>query len=124
MSAKTILLVEDHRDSRDLHSTLLQSFGFEVVEAGDGREGVRLAHKHKPDVIVMDLNLPFMNGWEATRALKSDAETAHIPVIAVSAHAHALDVERAKAAGCDSFLAKPCTPTELARKIHRMVPEV
>lgn len=123
MLMKTVLLVEDHRDSRDVYGTVLRHFGYRVVEAKDGGEGVRLAQEHKPDVIVMDLQLPVVDGWQATQALKADSATAHIPVIGVSVHVQAVDQDRAQAVGCDSFLAKPCEPSRLLGEIRQVLPE-
>jgi CheY-like chemotaxis protein len=122
MTTKTILLIEDHRDSREVYGAMLRYSGYRVVEAKDGGEGVRLAQEHRPDVILMDLQLPLVDGWRATEVLKADPETAHIPVIAVSAHAHQWDRERAIAAGCDGFLAKPYEPSRLVQEIQRILP--
>ena len=118
---KTILLVDDHGDSRYVYSTVLRHSGYRVVEAKDGGEGVQLAQQHKPDVVVMDLQLPFMDGYQATEVLKADPETAHIPVVAVSVHSRDVDQARAQAVGCDSFLAKPCEPTRLVQEIRRVL---
>ena len=123
MSTQTILLIEDHRDSREVYGTVLRHSGYQVVEAKDGAEGVRLAKQQRPDVIVMDLRLPLVDGWRATGKLKADPETAHIPVIAVSVHTQTWDRDRAEAAGCASFLAKPCEPTRLVQEIRRILPQ-
>ena len=102
-----ILVVEDSPDIRALVRMLLESAGHEVLTAADGREGVSLTRSRKPDLVLMDLSLPVLSGWEATREIKSDPATARIPVIAVTAHAMQGDRERALAAGCDGFVAKP-----------------
>ena len=102
-----ILVVEDSPDIRVLIRMLLEPAGHDVVTAGDGREGVETAKRESPDLVLMDLSLPVLSGWEATRQIKSDPETADITVIAVTAHAMQGDRERALAAGCDGFLSKP-----------------
>jgi two-component system cell cycle response regulator DivK len=104
---KTVLLVEDSEDNRGIIRELAEWMEFDLLEAGDGESGVRLAHEHKPDLVLMDLSLPVMNGWEATRLLKADPATARIPVVALTAHAMEGDEERALAAGCDAYVAKP-----------------
>jgi len=112
-----ILLVEDNDMNRDMLGRRLLRRGYEVVFAADGREGVRQAVAEKPDLILMDLSLPVMDGWQATRLLKADPATSAIPVIALTAHAMARDRESALAAGCDEFETKP---VELECLIERM----
>ena len=102
-----ILVVEDSPDIRELVRVLLENAGHEVMTASDGQEGVALARQHRPNLVLMDLSLPVLSGWEATREIKADPGTAAIPVIAVTAHAMQGDRERALAAGCDGFVAKP-----------------
>jgi len=102
-----ILVVEDSPDIRELVRVLLESAGHEVLTASDGQEGVALARERHPNLVLMDLSLPVVSGWEATREIKADPATASIPVIAVTAHAMQGDRERALAAGCDGFVAKP-----------------
>ena len=102
-----ILVVEDSPDIRVLVRMLLEAAGHEVLTASDGREGVETAKRERPDLVLMDLSLPVMSGWEATKALKETPETASIPVVAVTAHAMHGDRERALAAGCDGFIPKP-----------------
>lgn len=121
MDAKTILLIEDHRDTRDVYATLLRQAGFRVLEASDGGEGVRLAREHSPALVVTDLGLPFVDGWQATELLKQDSTTAHIPVIAVTTHVQDFYRGRAQAVGCDSLLAKPCPPAVLLEEIRRLI---
>ena len=96
--------------------------GFEVDTAGNGREAIRKARSLAPDVILMDLSLPVLDGWEATRRLKADRETSHIKVIALSAHAMAAETRRAFACGCDGFIAKPCLPDHLVDELRRVLP--
>ncbi|QDG51014.1 response regulator [Persicimonas caeni] len=103
----TILLVEDNEMNRDMLARRLQRRGYEVVIAGDGQQALDLVHDSAPDLILMDLSLPVMDGWEATRRLKADDATASIPVIALTAHALQADREKALAAGCDDFATKP-----------------
>lgn len=121
MDAKTILLIEDHRDTRDVYATLLRHACYRVLEASDGGEGVRLAREHRPDLVVTDLGLPFVDGWQTTELLKQDSATAHIPVIAVTTHVQNFYRGRAQAVGCDSLLAKPCPPAVLVEEIRRLI---
>lgn len=108
MSArKVILLVEDNADNRRLIRRLVEDFDATVIEADNGAEGVRLAQSEVPHLILMDLSLPVMDGWEATRRLKADAATRDIPVIALTAHAMDGDRDQALAAGCDDYISKP-----------------
>jgi CheY-like chemotaxis protein len=118
-----ILLVEDNEMNRDMLSRRLARNGFEIVMAVDGGEGVAMATSEKPDLILMDMSLPVMDGWEATRRVKADAATNAIPVIALTAHALVEDRERAKAAGCDEFDTKPVELPRLLEKINRLLAE-
>ena len=123
MYEKTVLLVEDDRDSRVVYGMVLRHAGFRVVEAGDGEEGILLARRHNPDVIVMDLGLPRVDGWTATAALKADPATAGIPVVAVTVHVQDFYRGRAELVGCHSFLDKPCSPSRLMGEISRILHE-
>lgn len=114
----TILLVEDNELNRDMLSRRLTRNGFRVVMAEDGQAGVDLATRERPDLILMDLSLPVMDGWEATRLLKQSADTKSIPVIALTAHAMAGDEERAFRSGCDDFDTKPVEWGRLLGKIQ------
>ncbi|HEY4129162.1 MAG TPA: response regulator [Gemmatimonadaceae bacterium] len=105
-----ILLVEDNEDNLLIYSTILRYFDFEVIEARDGCAGVDMARSEMPDLILMDVSIPLMDGWEATRRLKADPTTAHIPIIALTAHALATDQQKATEAGCDGYIAKPAEP--------------
>ena len=117
----TILLVEDHEDNRIVYRTVLEHFGYTVLEAHDGAEGVRRAREERPDLILMDISIPVMDGWEATQAIKSDPATAHIPVIALTAHALATDRMRAQEVGCDGYLAKPVEPRVVLEEVRRFL---
>jgi two-component system cell cycle response regulator DivK len=112
-----VLLVEDHDDTREAAVMYLKVQKLKVEVAVTGLEAVALTRQLKPDVVVMDLGLPGMNGWEAARQLKEDAKTRHIPIIALSAHAQYADEDRAQSAGCDLYLRKPCAPSDLVAAI-------
>jgi CheY-like chemotaxis protein len=116
-----VLVVDDFVDNREMYSEYLQFSGYRVIEATNGREAVEAATAQLPDIIIMDLSLPVMDGWEATRRLKSNARTASIPVVALTGHALAGHSKGARDAGCDSFLAKPCLPDQLVVEIKRML---
>lgn len=116
-----ILLVEDDEMNRDMLSRRLIKRGYEVEIATDGEQGVEMARSDGFDLILMDMSLPVMDGWTATRTLKADEETARIPVIALTAHAMAGDQEKALAAGCDDFDTKPVELSRLLGKIEALV---
>ena len=113
-----ILLVEDNEMNRDMLSRRLERKGHIVTCAVDGQEGLELARAEKPDLILMDMSLPVLDGWEATRQLKADAATKTIPVIALTAHVMASDEQKARAAGCDDFDTKPVEFSRLLAKIE------
>ena len=113
-----ILLVEDNEMNRDMLSRRLQRKGFEVVIAVDGQSGVEIASSSKPDLILMDLSLPVIDGWEATRRIKADPATQGIPVIALTAHAMTGDEQKALEAGCDDYDIKPVNLQRLLGKIE------
>jgi CheY-like chemotaxis protein len=115
-----ILLVEDNEMNRDMLARRLQRRGFEVVVAVDGYEGITLAETEAPDAILMDMSLPELDGWEATRRLKAAETTRSIPVIALTAHALSGDRDRALAAGCDEYETKPIELTRLIAKIEAL----
>lgn len=115
-----ILLVEDNEDNRDMLSRRLERKDFIVSLAVDGEEGVNKAKVEMPDLILMDMSLPVMDGWEATKNLKKIPETANIPVIALTAHAMSSDREKAMEAGCDDYDTKPVDFTRLLEKISRL----
>jgi CheY-like chemotaxis protein len=120
-----ILLVEDNAMNRDMLSRRLLRSGYVVAMAVDGREGIAMAHAERPDLILMDLSLPGIDGWEATRLLKSDDATRRIPVIALTAHAMSSDRQRAIEAGCDDYDTKPIDYQRLLLKIESALsPEI
>ena len=116
-----VLLVEDNEMNRDMLSRRLTRRGFEVVSAVDGQQGVDLARSEKPDIILMDMNLPVMDGWEATRRVKSDYDTRNVLVIGLTAHAMSGDREKALAAGCDEYDTKPVEIDRLIAKIEQLL---
>jgi len=116
-----ILIVEDNELSRDMLSRRLRRKGYEVLVATDGQEGIAMAQRELPDLVLMDLSLPDLDGWEATRRLKKDAKTQHIPVIALTAHAMSGDREKAIDAGCDEYDTKPIDLRRLLSKMIRFV---
>ena len=118
-----ILLVEDNDMSRDALSRRLERRGYEVLLALDGQQGIALARSAQPDLILMDLSLPEIDGWEATRCLKAEAATVHIPLIVLSSHAMAGDREKALATGCDDFDTKPVDFQRLLAKIATLLQE-
>ena len=118
-----ILYVEDNEDNITILQRRLGRLGFEVLVATDGVQGVAMAGRMKPDLILMDLSLPILDGWEATARLKAAPETKHIPVIALTSHAMVGERERALAAGCDDFDTKPVELARLLDKIRALVPE-
>jgi CheY-like chemotaxis protein len=117
----TILLVEDNELNRDMLSRRLVRKGYDVVIAEDGAKGLSAATDGKPDLILMDMSLPVLDGWEATRRLKAEPETRAIPVIALTAHAMSSDREKAVAAGCDDYDTKPVELERLLAKIERLL---
>ena len=118
---KTVLLVEDNEDNRIVYSTILQHFGYRVMEALNGEEGIAKARTEQPDLILMDISIPVIDGWEATQVLKRDPKSRRIPIIALTAHALASDREKAMEVGCDSYLAKPCEPKTVVSEVERFI---
>jgi len=116
--SKRILVIEDQQDNRQILRDLLTSADFEVIEAVDGEAGLAAAAAHKPDLILMDVQLPGIDGYEATRRLKGDALLRDVPVIAVTAHALSGAEEEARAAGCDGYISKPISPRQLLAKVR------
>jgi len=116
-----VMVVDDYPDAREMYSEYLEYCGFEVVQAANGMEALQRAIEAQPDIILMDLSLPVMDGWEATRRLKADKRTEKIPVVALTGHALAGISEGAKKAGCDSFVTKPCLPEDLVKEIRRVL---
>ena len=118
---QTVLVVDDYDDAREMYAEYLEFRGFKVETAASGAEALQKAEDAQPDLILMDLSLPGIDGWEATRRLKSSADTKNIPVVALSGHALTGSSESAKAAGCDDFLAKPCLPKDVEDRIRQML---
>ena len=116
-----VLIVEDQCDLRLLYVEHLTTSGFDVIEAVNGAEAIDHTSARLPDVVLMDLSLPVVDGWEATRRLKGDSRTAHIPVMALTAHDGSGELERATLAGCDWFIPKPCPPHALVIEIRRVL---
>jgi CheY-like chemotaxis protein len=120
-TGQTLLLVEDNEDNRIIYSTVLRHLGYRVIEAQDGVEAVELARTVQPDLILMDISIPRMDGWEATRILRGDSRTSAIPIIALTAHALADDRERAAEVGFSSYLAKPIEPRVVVAEVRRWI---
>lgn len=120
MAKKKILVVDDAEFNRDLLVQLLED-EYQVLVAVDGSEGVKKAEQEKPDLILMDLGMPVMDGWEATRRIKANSELKHIPIIAVTSHAMVGDEIQAREAGCDDYTPKPIDEDELLRKIKKFI---
>lgn len=116
-----VLLVEDQSDLRQLYARQLTISGFDVIEADNGEDAVARTSEHTPDVVLMDLSLPVVDGWEATRRLKNDERTAHIPIVALTAHDGSGELQRATRAGCDWFVPKPCPPEALIVELRRVL---
>jgi CheY-like chemotaxis protein len=118
-----ILLVEDNEMNRDMLSRRLERRGYEVIMALDGSQGVSMTISERPDLVLMDMSLPIMDGWEATKTLKDNPETKSIPIIALTAHAMAGDREKALQAGCDDYDTKPIELKRLIEKILNFLPQ-
>jgi CheY-like chemotaxis protein len=116
-----VLVVDDYQDAREMYAEYLSFSGFRVAEASNGLEAVEKAFLLQPDVILMDLSLPGMDGWAATRQLKTDERTRRIPVVALTGHALAGASDGARQAGCDAFVTKPCLPDELVLEVRRVL---
>ena len=120
--SKRILVVEDHEDNRRIMRDLLTSGGYEMIEAVTGEEGVTLAERERPDLILMDIQLPGLDGYEATRRIKANPTLRAIPIIAVTSYALSGDDAKAFEAGCDAYVTKPFSPRQLLAKIREYVP--
>ena len=116
-----VLVVEDYQDAREMYAAYLQFSGYRVAEATNGLEAIEKALEVMPDIILMDLALPQVDGWEATRRLKADDRTKHIPIVALTGHALPGHSEGARQAGCDAFVTKPCLPDALVAEIQKML---
>jgi two-component system cell cycle response regulator DivK len=120
--SKRILVIEDHEDNRRILRDLLTSAGYEPLEAVTGEEGVALAETHRPDLILMDIQLPGLDGYEATRRIKANPALRHIPIIAVTSYALSGDDVKAKEAGCDAYVTKPFSPRALLATVREYLP--
>jgi len=120
--SKLILIVEDQEDNRAILRDLLGTAGYNLIEAVDGAEAVELARRQRPDLILMDIQLPVIDGYEATRRIKANVELKSIPIIAVTSYALSGDEANARAAGCDGYVAKPFSPRQLLAKVHEYLP--
>jgi two-component system cell cycle response regulator DivK len=120
--SKCILIVEDQEDNRMILRDLLSRAGYELIEAVNGEDGVAQALKRRPDLILMDIQLPVIDGYEATRRIKSNADLKSVPVIAVTSYALSGDEMKARAAGCDAYVAKPFSPRQLLSKVQEFLP--
>ena len=118
-----ILVIEDTEDNRQIIRDLLTSVGYDLVEANDGAAGVQAAKDHRPDLILMDIQLPVMDGYQATRAIKAEASLKHIPIIAVTSYALSGDEEKTRQAGCDGYISKPFSPRNLLALIRKFLPQ-
>ena len=116
-----VLVVDDFEDTREIYAAYLRHLGYRTATAENGEEGVRLARHLKPDVVVLDLAMPVLDGWEAARQLRMSEETRAMAIIALTGHASAVNRRRAMEAGCDHFLEKPCLPEELDRFIREVL---
>jgi two-component system, cell cycle response regulator DivK len=116
--SQRILVIEDQPDNRQILRDLLTSADFEVIEAEDGEAGVAAASAHRPDLILMDIQLPGIDGYEATRRIRADAVLRAIPIIAVTSYALIGDAEKARSAGCDAYISKPYSPRQLLAKVR------
>ena len=119
---KRILVVEDQEDNRQILRDLLATTDYEVIEAENGEEALAAVAKQRPDLILMDIQLPIMDGYEATRRIKANPALQSIPIIAVTSYALSGDEEKARAAGCDDFVPKPYSPRQLLAKIRQYLP--
>ena len=117
-----VLTVEDHEDNRRIVRDLLTSVGYEVIEATTGEDGVRLAEAERPDLILMDIQLPGLDGYAATRQIKANPALRHIPIVAVTSYALSGDDLKAREAGCDAYVTKPFSPRVLLAKIREYLP--
>jgi len=121
---KRILIVEDQEDNRAIMRDVLSTAGYHLIEAPNGEDGVRLAQSERPDLILMDIQLPLVDGYEATRQIKRVDHLKSVPIIAVTSYALSGDEAKARAAGCDGYVAKPFSPRELLAKVREYLPDV
>jgi CheY-like chemotaxis protein len=119
--APLLLIVDDSMHNREMYADFLRFCGYRVLEASNGHDGLRLCKEHEPDLVLMDLSMPQMTGWEATRELKRDRRTRNIKILVLTGHAFQATRELAYEAGCDSFLTKPCPPDVLEEEVQRLL---
>ncbi len=119
--SKTILVVEDQEDNRRILRDLLQSVGFEILEATSGLEGIAMAESRRPDLVLMDIQLPGIDGYEATRRLRANPALARTPIVAVTSYALSGDADKAFDAGCDAYVTKPFSPRALLAKVRELL---
>jgi two-component system, cell cycle response regulator DivK len=120
--SKRILVVEDHEDNRQIIRDMLSATDYEIAEAENGEEAIAEVAKHRPDLILMDIQLPILDGYEATRRIKADPALRSIPIIAVTSYALSGEAEKAREAGCDDYVPKPYSPRQLLAKIRQYLP--
>ncbi len=120
--SKRILVVEDQEDNRRILRDLLTSVGFQILEAEDGEQGIAAAEAHRPDLILMDIQMPIVDGYEATRRIKANPELKAIPIIVVTSYALSGDEDKARAAGADDYITKPYSPRQLLAKVKAYLP--
>jgi CheY-like chemotaxis protein len=118
---KTVLLVEDNEDNRIVYATMLEHYGYRVVETANGEDAVRIAQEELPDLILMDISIPGIDGWTATERIREQPETRRIPVVAVTAHALPEHRARAESLACEGYLTKPCEPRRLLEEVQRLI---
>ena len=119
--SKKILVVEDTEDNRQILRDLLDAAGYEMIEAHDGAEGVAKAAEHRPDLILMDIQMPVMDGYEATRRIKANPDLKAIPIVAVTSYALSGDEQKTRDAGCDAYIAKPYSPRQMLAKVREIL---
>ena len=124
MPKKRVLVVDDDQDNRAIIYEILKINGYEISVMTNGQEAWEHLQKELPDLIVMDMSMPKLSGWELTKRLKADQATAHIPILAFTAHALAGDEAKARAAGCDDYLSKPCAPKDIVAAVQKWLKEV
>jgi CheY-like chemotaxis protein len=120
-ASRTVLLVEDNEDNRIVYSTILRHHGFRTVEAVDGEDGLEKASESTPDLVILDISLPRMDGWTVAQRLRGTPATASVPMLALTAHASPGDRERAKREGFNGYLAKPCDPAAVLSEVRRLI---
>jgi len=118
---RTVLLVEDNEDNRIVYTTMLEHFGYRVTQAGDGEAAIREVHQERPDIVIMDISIPGIDGWTVTARLRADPATQDIPIVAVTAHTLPEHRQRARDLGCEGYLTKPCEPRKLLQEIRRII---